>query len=124
MVGTTTYGVLVGITGYPTLMDGGFVTAPDIGIFSKEGQWIIENEGVHPDVEVENYPKDVIDGRDPQLEKAVEIVMKDIQARPVLKQPADPVKVNITISNPWRLHRFGQISDLCDVINIMLNNSI
>ncbi|MBS3807201.1 MAG: PDZ domain-containing protein, partial [Bacteroidales bacterium] len=53
LVGQTTLGILVGIYGYPTLMDGGYVTAPRFGIFSKDGEWIIENEGVHPDVEVE-----------------------------------------------------------------------
>jgi tricorn protease len=92
LVGTTTYGILIGITGYPALMDGGFVTAPSIAIFSKDGKWVVENEGVHPDIEVENYPKEVIAGHDPQLERAVEEVLKQVQPKKELKEPAAPVK--------------------------------
>ncbi len=92
LVGTTTYGILIGITGYPVLMDGGYVTAPSIAIFGKDGKWIVENEGVHPDIEVENYPKEVIAGHDPQLEKAVEVVMKDIKPATELKEPPAPVR--------------------------------
>jgi tricorn protease len=92
LVGTTTNGILVGIYNYPVLMDGGSVTAPRLGIFSTDGKWIIENEGVSPDIEVEQMPKDVINGRDPQLEKAVEVVMKDMKPRGEIKPPKDPVR--------------------------------
>ncbi len=92
LVGTTTHGILVGIYNYPVLMDGGAVTAPRLGIFSKDGKWIIENEGVAPDVEVEQMPKDVIAGRDPQLEKAVELVMAKLEAKKEIKAPAPPVR--------------------------------
>ena len=92
LVGTTTNGILVGIYNYPVLMDGGAVTAPRLGIFSKDGKWIIENEGVAPDVEVEQLPKDVIAGRDPQLEKAIELVMSKLGTRKEIKAPAPPVR--------------------------------
>ena len=92
LVGTTTYGILIGITGYPVLMDGGFVTAPSIASFGKDGKWIVENEGVHPDVEVENYPKEVIGGHDPQLEKAVELVLKNIKPHSELQEPPAPIR--------------------------------
>ena len=92
LVGTTTNGILVGIYNYPVLMDGGAVTAPRLGIFSKDGKWIIENEGVHPDVEVEQMPKDVIAGRDPQLEKAVELVVAKLGTRKEIKAPPPPVR--------------------------------
>jgi tricorn protease len=92
LVGTTTHGILVGIYNYPVLMDGGTVTAPRLGIFSMDGKWIIENEGVVPDVEVEQLPKDVIAGHDPQLEKAVELVLKELKPKPAVKAPADPVR--------------------------------
>ena len=92
LVGTTTHGILVGIYNYPVLMDGGTVTAPRLGIFSKDGKWIIENEGVAPDVEVEQMPKDVIAGRDPQLEKAVELVMKQLAPKKEIKAPPPPVR--------------------------------
>lgn len=89
LVGQTTLGILVGIYGYPTLMDGGYVTAPRVGIFSKDKEWIIENEGVHPDVEVEMTPKKVINGHDPQLEKAVEVIMKQLD-KPPKKEVTEP----------------------------------
>jgi len=93
LVGTTTFGILVGNAGNPDLLDGGHVTTPNIGIFGTNGQWIIEQQGVAPDVEVDNYPKDVIDGKDAQLEKAVELILKDLKPFKPLEQPADPVRV-------------------------------
>lgn len=92
LVGTTTNGILVGIYNYPVLMDGGTITAPRLGIFSTDGKWIIENEGVAPDVEVEQTPKEVIAGRDPQLEKAVELVVKQLGPKKEVKAPAPPVR--------------------------------
>jgi tricorn protease len=92
LVGTTTMGILVGIYNYPQLMDGGFVTAPRLGIFSKDGKWIIENKGVAPDVEVDMTPQDVIAGKDPQLEKTVELLMKEIKDDSPLSKPAGPVR--------------------------------
>lgn len=92
LVGKTTLGILIGIYGYPTLMDGGYVTAPRFGIFSKDGEWIIENEGVKPDIEVEMTPKKVIEGKDPQLEKTVEILLKKLekQEKQKVTEPAPP----------------------------------
>ena len=58
LVGTRTWGGLVGITGYPPLMDGGSVTAAAFGIMDRDGRWVVENEGVAPDVEVIEWPKD------------------------------------------------------------------
>jgi tricorn protease len=68
-------------------MDGGSVTAPNFGIFSKDGEWIIENEGVWPDYDVEMTPKDVIEGRDPQLERAVEVVLERLATEGYTKTP-------------------------------------
>ena len=92
LVGKRTWGGLVGIYDYPPLIDGGFLTAPRLAIFSPDGRWEVENEGVPPDVEVEMTPKLVIEGRDPQLEKAVEIVLAELAKRPVTrpKLPAYP----------------------------------
>ncbi len=94
LVGTTTWGGLVGILGFPTLMDGGSVTAPNLAIWSEEG-FIVENVGVPPDIEVEQTPKDVIEGRDPQLEAAIKVVMDELKANPPAKpkRPAYPVRV-------------------------------
>jgi tricorn protease len=78
LVGKRTWGGLVGIGGTPNLLDGGSVTAPSFAIFSKDGEWIIENEGVPPDVEVEMTPKLVNQGKDPQLERAVQLVLDQL----------------------------------------------
>jgi tricorn protease len=75
--------------GFPPLMDGGTVTAPNVRIFSPSGEWIAENTGVSPDVEVELDPKAVASGRDPQLERAVAIAMEQLQKNPP-PQPRRP----------------------------------
>ena len=88
LVGVKTWGGLVGIGGYPTLMDGGSVTAPRYAIYGLNGEWEVEGHGIAPDVEVEEMPKDVAAGHDAQLEKAVAIVMEQLKAHPV---PVPPV---------------------------------
>jgi tricorn protease len=94
LVGTTTWGGLVGILGFPTLMDGGFVTAPNIGIWTEDG-FVVENVGVPPDIEVEQTPKAVIEGRDPQLEKAIEVVMRELEKNPPPKPTRPPFPVRV-----------------------------
>lgn len=95
LVGKRTWGGLVGILGFPEFMDGGGVTAPNVGIWTKDG-FVVENEGVAPDVEVEQWPADIIKGRDPQLEKAIEIALKELEKNPQVepKRPPYPKKVN------------------------------
>ena len=93
LIGRPTWGGLVGILGYPTLMDGGMITAPNLAIWTEEG-FIVENEGVAPDIEVEQTPADVLAGRDPQLDKAIEVVMKQLAENPPVKpkRPAYPTR--------------------------------
>jgi len=76
LVGTRTWGALVGTTGVPSTIDGGGITAPSLAFYNLKGQWAVENEGVTPDVEVEYAPAEVIAGRDPQLERAVQEGLK------------------------------------------------
>jgi tricorn protease len=92
LVGKRTWGGLVGIGGYPTLIDGGIVTAPRMGIWFPNGRWDVENRGVAPDIEVEFDPKAVREGHDPQLEKAVELVLAELQRNPptAARRPAFP----------------------------------
>jgi tricorn protease len=94
LVGKRTWGGLVGILGFPVLMDGGRVTAPNLAFWTEDG-WTVENEGVPPDVEVEQWPADVIAGKDPQLDKAIEIVLKELEQHPPaeMKRPPFPVRV-------------------------------
>jgi tricorn protease len=85
LVGKRTWGGLVGILGFPVLMDGGTVTAPNLAFWSPDGSWDVENNGVAPDVEVEMDPKLVRQGKDPQLERAVAIVMEALEKSPLPK---------------------------------------
>jgi tricorn protease len=97
LVGKRTWGGLVGILGFPVLMDGGRVTAPNLAIWTEDG-FVVENEGVPPDVEVEQWPADVIAGRDPQLERAIQIVLKELEQNPPrdLKRPPFPIRAGGT----------------------------
>ncbi len=92
LVGKRTWGGLVGRAGAPSLMDGGYVSAPSSAVWSPDGEWIAENIGVIPDVEVELDPELVRKGKDPQLEKAIEIVMNELAKKPLPKpkRPAYP----------------------------------
>ena len=83
LVGVRTWGGLVGIGGYPVLIDGGRVTAPRYAIYGLHGEWEVEGHGIPPDVEVEELPKDVAAGHDLQLERAVSIVMEQLKEHPV-----------------------------------------
>ncbi len=94
LIGRPTWGGLVGILGFPNLMDGGFVSAPNLGIWTEDG-FVVENVGVAPDIEVEMLPSETTQGRDPQLEKAIETVMAELAAHPVKKpvRPPFPIRV-------------------------------
>jgi tricorn protease len=92
LIGKRTWGGLVGIGGTPNLIDGGSVTAPNFAFYSPEGKWEVENHGVAPDIEVEMDPKAWRQGHDPQLEKAIEVVMDTLRKNPPqkTKRPAYP----------------------------------
>ena len=94
LVGKATWGGLVGILGFPELMDGGCVTAPNLAIWDEDG-CVVENVGVPPDIEVEQTPAEVIAGHDPQLEKAIEVILEELEANPppVYERPPYPVRV-------------------------------
>jgi tricorn protease len=95
LVGKRTWGGLVGIWDVPPLVDGGYITAPRGGFYNLDGQWDVENKGIPPDIEVEMTPKLVNEGRDPQLEAAVDEALEILKSQPVdiLPQPPDPVRV-------------------------------
>lgn len=89
LIGTRTWGGLIGITGTPPLVDGGNVTAPTFGIYDTKGNWIIEGYGVDPDIEVIAHPTKVAKGEDPELERAIEELTKELNANPP-KHPPKP----------------------------------
>src|SRR4029079_10252808 len=95
LVGKRTWGGLVGILGFPNLIDGGGITAPNLAFWTPEEGYGVENVGVPPDVDVEQLPADIIAGKDPQLEKAIEIVLKELEKQPTKKEthPGFPVRV-------------------------------
>jgi len=97
LIGQRTWGGLVGVLGFPTLMDGGSITAPNLAIWTEDG-WIVENEGVPPDLNVEITPADYKAGRDPQLEKAIETIKDMLKKNPPKKwqRPPYPVRVRKT----------------------------
>jgi tricorn protease len=90
LIGERTWGGVRGIRGPIPLIDGGYITRPEFARYDLNSKWIVENKGVEPDVVVENRPDLVVKGQDPQLEKAIELVMKDIQANPKKLPPRPP----------------------------------
>ena len=87
LVGTRTWGGLVGTIGVPQTIDGGGVTAPGLAFYDLNGRWAVENEGVTPDIEVEYSAAEVLKGRDPQLERAVQEGLKLLEQNPVKRVP-------------------------------------
>ena len=93
VVGTRTWGALIGTLQIPSTIDGGGVTAPSLAFYDVNGRWAVENEGVAPDIEVEITTADAMAGRDPQLERAVQEALKLLQQHPNRKVPRPaPIK--------------------------------
>ncbi|MCC7195982.1 MAG: PDZ domain-containing protein [Gemmatimonadaceae bacterium] len=90
LVGKRTWGGLVHTADTPPFVDGGSMIAPRGGFFNREGKWDVENVGIPPDIDVENWPRDQAAGRDPQLERAVEEAMRQLREHPVNRMMAEP----------------------------------
>ena len=90
VIGERTWGGVRGIRGHIPLIDGGYITRPEFARYGLDSKWVIENRGVQPDIVVDNRPDLVVKGQDPQLEKAIELVMKEIQANPKKLPPRPP----------------------------------
>ncbi|MEA4918533.1 S41 family peptidase [Proteiniphilum sp.] len=92
LIGTRTWGGLVGISGNARLVDGGYISVPRFGIYDQNGEWIIEGIGVYPDIEVVDRPEELAKGNDPSIEKAVELLLEELKAnpRPQVTPPAPP----------------------------------
>jgi tricorn protease len=87
LIGTRTWGGLVGTLGFPPTIDGGGITAPNLAFYNTKGEWDVENIGVSPDIEVEYSAPEVIKGRDPQLERGVQEALKLLEQNPVRRVP-------------------------------------
>lgn len=94
LVGHTTMGILVGISTYPKLIDDAEIKVPSFGIYDGDGKWIIENEGVKPDIAVEQTPKDLLEGKDPQLDRTIKLLQEEMITYPYPKviKPTDPIR--------------------------------
>ena len=91
LVGKRTWGGLVGIWDTPLFVDGGIMYAPRGGFFERDGKnWAVENVGISPDVEVEDWPKEIADGHDAQLEQAVATAMRQLAEHPVDRATHEP----------------------------------
>ena len=93
LIGKRSWGGIIGITSRGPLLDGGDVFVPEFGNASADGNWFIEGEGVSPDIEVDNDPLDLIEGRDAQLERGIaEVLQKLPDSSGLPPRPADPIK--------------------------------
>jgi tricorn protease len=94
IIGTRSWGGVVGFDDVGRMVDKGYIIAPQTAPFGPEGEWVMENYGVDPDIEIDNRPDLVVQGKDPQLEKAIEIVMKKIEQEPkkLPERPSYPIK--------------------------------
>jgi len=90
LIGERTWGGVRGIRGNIPLIDGGYITRPEFARYGLDSKWVVENRGVQPDIVVENRPEQVVSGKDPQLDKALELVMKEIQEHPKKLPPPPP----------------------------------
>lgn len=82
LIGTRTWGGLIGISGNARLVDGGYISVPRFGIYDHSGEWIIEGIGVYPDIEVVDRPEELAKGNDPSVEKAVEVLLEELRVNP------------------------------------------
>jgi tricorn protease len=98
LIGKRSWGGVIGITDHGPLIDGGGVNVPEFGTNGVDGSWIIEGYGVDPDIVVENDPKSLIEGRDPQLERGVAEVLRRIEENPpaMPQRPPAPIKTEPT----------------------------
>lgn len=94
VIGTRTWGGLVGVSQWIPLIDGGGLSAPDYRIYDPEGRWIVENEGVQPDIVVDLDPVEMSKGYDAQLMKGVEVLMQMIEEDPLPWPRHQPFKID------------------------------
>lgn len=92
VIGTRTWGGLVGISGNPQLIDGGSITVPTFGFYKKDGTWGVEGHGVDPDIVVIDDPSKMLRGEDPQLDAAIDHLLNEIKTNPYIpaKRPPSP----------------------------------
>ena len=93
LIGTRTWGGLIGYSGFPALLDGGRLTVPTFSFYNTEGEWDVEGHGVEPDIEVVDDPSLMVDGADPQLDRAIAEVLRALEVEPPLRPDRPPYPV-------------------------------
>jgi tricorn protease len=91
LIGTRTWGGVRGIRGHWPLLDGGYITVPEDSMYGLDSQWIIENRGVAPDIEVDDTPADILDDNDVQLKAAVTYLLDELKKHPTVVPPSPPL---------------------------------
>lgn len=94
VIGTRTWGGLVGVSMWLGLIDGGGLSAPDYRIYNPTGKWIVENEGVQPDIVIDLDHAEMARGYDAQLEKGIEVLLKKIKEDPRAWPEHEPFPVD------------------------------
>jgi tricorn protease len=100
LIGTRTWGGLIGLSGNPRLVDGGAVQVPTFRIYDREGRWVVENEGVAPDIEVFDDAGSRVKGGDPTLEKGVEVLLRELEKPGAWKAPKVPTPPDMAKQAP------------------------
>mgnify|MGYP000319756084 CR=1 FL=1 len=92
IIGTRTWGGLVGLSGNPALADGSTISVPTFGFIDTDGEWTVEGFGVSPDIEVYDLPEQIVQGSDPSLETAVNYLLEELKKNPPqkVKKPEEP----------------------------------
>lgn len=92
IIGTRTWGGLVGISGNGDFVDGSALAVPSFGIYNEKGEWVVEGVGIYPDIEVYDTPHLIAAGKDPSIEKAIEVLLKQLKEKPAkkVKRPVGP----------------------------------
>ena len=93
LVGVRTWGGLVGTWDTPPFIDKGRMVAPRGGFYDLNGKWAVEGEGISPDIEVFQNPADVLNGKDPQLERGVQEALNLLKTQGVNLKPEPPAPV-------------------------------
>jgi tricorn protease len=101
LVGTRTWGALVGTLVIPATIDGGGITAPSLAFYNLKGEWDVENIGVAPDIEVEYTPAQAIKGHDPQIERAVQEALRLLELNPHQRAPR-PAPIDRVSKSPGK----------------------
>jgi tricorn protease len=94
VIGTRSWGGLVGVSMFLEMIDGGGLTAPDYRIYDPDGKWVVENVGVQPDIVIDLHASEMARGHDAQLMKGVEVLMENIQRNPQTWPKHEPFPVD------------------------------